>query len=225
MENQAGKITSPHQGQPVRMTGEPLETARAAMVLLHGRGAMAEDILTLTDPLDQPGFAYLAPQAQGNTWYPNRFMAPLESNEPWLSSALMTIDDLLGQIAGAGIPVERTLLLGFSQGGCLALEYAARNPRRFGGLVGLSAALIGPLGIARDRSGTLAGTPVFLGCSDVDYHIPQEYVQNSTAVLRQMGGQVTERFYTGMDHVVNQDEIDFVRAMMVAILKRKENED
>jgi predicted esterase len=143
-------MSAPHQGQPVLAAGAPLDQARAAMVLIHGRGASAQDILSLTDELSQPDVAYLAPQAAGNTWYPYSFLAPLSSNEPYLSSALDVVAALLEHIAAAGIPAERTLLLGFSQGACLSLEFVARNARRYGGVAGLSGGLIGPDGASRD---------------------------------------------------------------------------
>jgi predicted esterase len=215
------RSTDPHAGQPVLAAGEPLAQARAAMLLIHGRGASAEDILSLAGEIDQPGFAYLAPEAAGATWYPNRFTAPIASNEPWLSSALGRIDALLAQVARAGVPAERVVLLGFSQGACLALEYAARNARRYGGVAALSGGLIGPEGTPRDYPGSLAGTPVFLACSDVDFHIPKERVQHSTAVLRGLGADVTERLYRGMGHTVNQDELEHVRAMMSRLTEGK----
>jgi phospholipase/carboxylesterase len=208
----------PHQGQPVLAAGEPLERARAAMVLVHGRGATAESILSLATELDQPGFAYLAPQAAGNTWYPYSFMAPIANNQPYLSSALATLTQLLAHIEAAGIPAERTMLLGFSQGACLATEFAARNARRYGGLVGLSGGLIGPDGTARDYPGSLAGTPVFLGCSDVDPHIPAARVRHSAEVLQRLGGDVTVRLYPRMGHTVNQDEIEAVHEVMGALI-------
>jgi len=207
-----------HQGQPVRTGGEPLERARAAVLMVHGRGARAEDILTLAEQLVRPGFAFLAPQAAGNTWYPNRFLAPLPDNEPWLSSALAFLGDVLARIGAAGIPPERTLLLGFSQGACLTLEFAARHARRYAGLIGLSGALIGPDDTRRDYPGSLAGTPVFLGCSDVDPHVPVERVEASAADLRRLGGEVTLRLYPGLEHTVNQDELDFVRSMQRTLL-------
>lgn len=212
-----------HQGQPVLAAGEPLDKARAAMVMLHGRGATAEDILTLSTELAQPGFIYLAPQASGHAWYPNTFLAPLSSNEPWLSSALTVIADLLAQLTKAGIPPERTILLGFSQGACLSLEFVARYAGHYGGVAGLSGGLIGPDGTPRDYPGSLAGTPIFLGCSDRDFHIPKERVQHSTEVLQQLGAQVTMRLYPRMGHTVNQDEIDFVRGMMTALSPELEN--
>ena len=210
-------VSGPHSGQLIRTAGEPLERAQAAMLMVHGRGATAEDILSLADQFAQPGFSYLAPQAVGNTWYPNRFLESLESNQPWLTSALLLLGDVLGQIIHAGIPAEHIMLLGFSQGACLALEFAARNARRYGGLVGYSGALIGPDDTPRDYQGSLAGTPVFLGCSDVDPHVPKGRVDESADVLRQLGGVVTERLYPNMEHTVNQDEIDFVREMMRAL--------
>jgi predicted esterase len=205
-----------HQSQPVLHTGTALEQARAAMILVHGRGASADSILTLASELERPDLAYLAPQAAGGTWYPQRFTAPLSANEPWLSSALQRVDELVQYVAQAGIAHERIVLLGFSQGACLALEYAARNARRYGGLVGLSGGLIGPDDTPRNYAGSLDGTPVFLGCSDVDFHIPKERVTESAAVLERLGGQVETRLYPGMEHTVNQDELAYVRSMLAA---------
>jgi len=211
-------IQDPHQGQPVRVAGEPIGIAQAAMLMVHGRGASAGDILTFVDQFNQAGFAYFAPQAAENTWYPNRFLVPLENNEPWLSSALAFVGDVLAEIIKAGIPPERVMLLGFSQGACLALEFGARNAQRYAGIVGLSGALIGPDNTPRDYKGSLAGTPVFLGCSDVDFHVPKERVDQTAEVLRKLGGEVTERLYPNLDHSVNQDEIDFVRGMMQSLM-------
>jgi len=207
----------PHQGQPVRIAGEPVERARAAVLMLHGRGAQAEDILSLTPQLDQAGFAYFAPQAAGNAWYPNPFRAPLDDNEPWLSSALAFVNQVCKQIVRSGIPPERIMLLGFSQGACLALEYSARNPIRYGGVVGLSGALIGPEDSHREMTGSLAGTPIFLGCSDVDPYVSKERVAHAAETMTGMGGEVDLRLYPDMDHSVNLDEIDVVRSMMQAL--------
>ena len=220
MMEQTNSVQGPHQGQPTLLSGELLNQAQAAMLMVHGRGATAQDILSLARELDQPGFAYLAPQAAGNTWYPNRFLVPLEQNEPWLTSALSFVQDVYAQIISAGIPHERIILLGFSQGACLALEFSARNARRYGSIVGLSGALIGPDDTPRNYKGSLQGTPVFLGCSDVDFHVPKERVDQTAEVLRRLGGNVTERLYPNMDHSVNQDEIDFVRGMMQSIIVR-----
>ena len=210
----------PHQGQPVLTAGEPLDKAKAAMIMVHGRGATAEDILSLTPELNQPGFAYLAPQAAGYAWYPNSFLAPIASNEPGLSSGLAVIASLLEKLTEAGIPPERTILLGFSQGACLSLEFAARNARRYGGLAGLSGGLIGPDGTPRDYHGSLDGTPVFLGCSDVDPHIPKKRVELSAEVLQRLGGNVITRLYPRMGHTVNRDEIPHVQDIMSALIEK-----
>jgi len=213
------RIASPHRGQPVLFAGKPLDRADAAMLMVHGRGARAEDILSLADQFANPEFTYLAPQAAENTWYPNRFLAPIADNEPWLSSALEFVGDVLERIITAGIPYERTILLGFSQGACLTLEFAARNARRFGGVIGLSGALIGPDDSPRNYPGSLSGTTVFLGCSDVDFHVPKDRVDQTADVIRKLGGVVTERLYPNLAHTVNQDEIDYVRELMRTILK------
>jgi phospholipase/carboxylesterase len=210
----------PHQGQPVLTAGAPLDRAKAAVVMIHGRGADAQSILMLADELAQPGFAYLAPQAEGKTWYPNRFLAPIPSNEPWLASALTAVADVLSQVTEAGLPSERTMLLGFSQGACLTLEFVARNARRYGGVAGLSGGVIGPDGTPRDYAGSLDGSPIFLGCSDVDFHIPKERVHHTAEVLQRLGGDVTVRLYPNLDHTINEDEKDFVRGMMAALIGR-----
>ncbi len=210
-------MKGPHQGQPVRTAGVPLSEARGAMIMLHGRGATAESILPLASEFDAPDFAYLAPQAGGNSWWPQSFLAPIASNEPGISSAMQAVADLLAQTAAAGVPAERTLLLGFSQGACLAAEFAARNVRRYGGVAGLSGGLIGPEGTPRNYSGSLEGTPIFLGCSDVDPHIPADRVRLSAEVLRRLGGQVTIRLYPGMGHTINEDEIAAVQNMMTGV--------
>ena len=208
-----------HQGQPVRAAGAPVGRARVAMVLLHGRGATAEGILALAAALETPEVAYVAPQAAENSWYPHSFLAPIPSNEPGISSGLLAITELLSVVESAGVPRERTLLLGFSQGACLALEYAARHASRYGGVVGLSGGLIGPEGTPREYTGGLAGTPVFLGCSDVDVHIPAARVRLSGQVMHRLGGQVTLELYPGMGHLVNGDELSAVRAMLAAVAK------
>jgi predicted esterase len=171
--------------------------------------------------------AYVAPQAAGGTWYPNSFLAPLGSNEPGLGSALQAIGDVLRDVEDHGIPSERTVLLGFSQGACLALEFAARNPRRYGGVVGLSGGLIGTGDRAEvprpddklfEYSGSLAGTPVFVACSDPDPHIPLERVRRTAEVLRELGGDVTERIYPGMPHSIKEDELRFVEGLVTKVV-------
>jgi phospholipase/carboxylesterase len=207
-------VSQLHRERPPALAGVPLDRATAAMVMLHGRGASAEDILTLVPLLDAPAWAFVAPQASAGTWYPNSFRAPIESNEPWLSAALEVVGEVLDRTAGAGIGPDRTVLLGFSQGACLALESAARRPRRYGGLVGLSGGLIGPDGEDRPRAGSLDGTPVFLGCSDHDPHIPAHRVVEAAEALRAMGGDVTMELYPDLDHAVSQVEIGRVRELM-----------
>jgi predicted esterase len=213
-----GAPDDPHAGQPVVATGAPLDEARVAMVMVHGRGASAQSILTLAPSLALEGVAFVAPQAAGGTWYPYGFMSPIERNEPGITSGIRAIGHVLDVVAGAGVPAERTLLLGFSQGACLASEYVARHARRYGGLAVLSGGLIGPDGTPRNYPGALDGTPVFLGCSDVDGHIPAARVRESAEVLRRLGGEVDMRLYPGMGHLVNEDEIEAVRAMLVAAL-------
>ena len=207
-----------HRGQAVLTAGVPLAGAQAAMIMVHGRGASAHDILLLAQEWRADGVTYLAPQAASNTWYPNRFIAPIATNEPWLSSALASLDDVLQTVAAAGIAAERTVLLGFSQGGCLALEYAARNPQRYGAVVGLSAGLIENGDKPRAYSGTLAGTPVFLGCSDVDFHIALERVERTAEVLSHLGGEVDKRIYRNMGHTVIHDEIEAVQHILDRLL-------
>lgn len=208
-----------HQSEMVLQAGLPIAEAQAVMILVHGRGATAESILmSLATELSHPAFTYLAPQAAKNTWYPYSFLSPLEANEPDLSSALQAVDDVVNRVSATGIPHEKILLLGFSQGACLASEYAARHARRYGGVVALSGGLIGPDDAPRDYEGSLAGTPVFLGCSDVDPHIPLVRVQHSTEVLTRLGANVTERIYPNMAHTVNDDELGFVRAMMAELV-------
>lgn len=207
-----------HRGQPVSSAGERLSNAWAAMVLIHGRGASASDILLLGQELYHPQFAYLAPQAAGNTWYPYSFLAPIQQNEPWLSSALEAVAAVVQQVEDAGIAADRIVVGGFSQGACLAGEFVARHPRRYGGLLMFSGGLIGPPGGLRTYSGDLDGTPVFLGCSDVDPHIPKERVLESARILEDLGGDVTYRLYPGLGHTVNRDEIDRARAIVRSVV-------
>jgi predicted esterase len=203
-------------GQRILQAGEPLAKARAAMILVHGRGASAEDIMTIAAEVQSPGFAYLAPQAANNAWYPYPFTSPIESNEPYLSAALSMLGSLVERVEET-VPVSRLVLLGFSQGACLATEFAARNAKRYGGVIGLSGGLIGPDGTPRDYPGDFDATPVFLGCSDVDPHIPKERVLETADVFRRMGARVTARLYSGMAHTVSLEEIAEVRALVSAI--------
>lgn len=208
----------PHAGGPLLTAGRPTAEARGALILIHGRGATAESILDLAEYLRHPALAYLAPQAAGNTWYPYSFLEPMARNEPYLSSALSRVGAVVAEVEAAGIPAERIFLGGFSQGACLASEYVARNARRYGGLIAFSGGLIGPAGTPRDYAGSLDGTPVFLGCSDVDPHIPLGRVEETAAVLARLGARVDKRIYPRLGHTINQDEIDAAAALLAAAL-------
>lgn len=207
-----------NMNSPVLTTGKALGEAKAAMILLHGRGATAQSILPLAGELYHPDFVYLAPQAAGNQWYPNRFMTPLAGNEPYLSAALAVVGGLVGQLGQAGIPPEKVVLAGFSQGACLALEYAGRNAQRYGAVIGFSGGLIGPPGTEWEFGGALDGTPIFLGCSDVDFHIPAFRVEETAETLRRLGGDVTMRLYPGMEHTIVEDELAFARQMIEGMM-------
>lgn len=208
----------PHQGQPIQTAGKALAEARAAMILLHGRGGDAEGILDLANLLPHPDFAYFAPQAAGFTWYPYSFLMPMTQNEPGLSSGLQVIADLIGEIEAAGIPAERMVLAGFSQGACLASEFVARHARRYGGLLVFSGGVIGPPGTPRNYSGSLAGTPVFLGCSDRDPHIPRERVEETAVTFESLGAVVTTKIYPNMGHTIVQDEFNQARQIVNRVL-------
>ncbi len=206
----------PHRGQPVLRYGPRPSDARRAVVLVHGRGDSAEGILDLAREVALDDVAWLAPQAAGSTWYPYSFLSPMEQNEPKLTSALAAVGAVIDCLESEGGAADRVVLMGFSQGACLSLEYAARQPRRYAAVIALSGGLIGPPGTPRDYPGTLGATPVFLGCSDIDAHIPVERVSESAEVFRRMGAQVDERIYPGMGHTVNADEIEAVRALLGA---------
>lgn len=211
-------MQDPHRDAPVIAAGRPLEEARAAMILVHGRGATAENMMGIARELHHRDWAYLAPQAAGYSWYPYSFLAPLEHNEPHLSSALALLGSVVDSVVGAGIPAERMMIVGFSQGACLTVEFAARNPRRYGGIVAFTGGLIGPDGTPRDYPGSLEGTPVFLGTSDPDPHVPRPRVEESARVLERMGAQVTLRIYPGMGHTINDEELEYARMIMNAVL-------
>jgi predicted esterase len=214
-----------HEGQPVLHDGASLAEAAAVMILLHGRGGSGEDMIGLGRQVSSGlgRIAMLAPQAAGSTWYPQRFLAPLAQNEPHLSSALGVVAQTIDELLARHIRRDRIVLIGFSQGACLALEFAARHPHRYGGVVGLSGAVIGPPGVKRQVEGSLDGTPVFLGCSDSDSHIPLESVQQSSAIFRQMNADVLERIYPGMPHTVNEDEIAAVSNILRNVLAGDES--
>ena len=204
----------PHVGQPVLHAGAPIADARLVAILLHGRGASAEDILGLASELSATDVAYLAPQAAGGTWYPYSFLAPIERNEPYLSSALRVISRRIDDLRRQGVDRDRIALMGFSQGACLTLEFSARHAGRYAAVAALTGGLIGPPGTPRNYPGSFDGTPVFIGSSDVDPHVPLERVHESTVVLTRMGAKVDERIYPGMPHTVNRDELAAVDALL-----------
>jgi len=210
--------TASHQGQPLLQQGKLLAEAKAAMILVHGRGATAQSILELATVLPHPEMAYIAPQAQGNTWYPQSFMAPMPQNEPWLGSALQTVADTVAHVEEAGIPAGKIIIAGFSQGACLASEFVARNARRYGGLLVFSGGLIGPPRTPRNYDGSLDGTPVFIGCSDGDFHIPVERVEETAVTLTNLGAIVNKKIYPNMGHTIIQDEIDEAQKIVSALL-------
>src|SRR6476659_2045633 len=206
----------PHAGQPVLRAGSPVADARLVAIMIHGRGASAENILQLAGEFHAADIAYLAPQATGSTWYPYSFLSPIDQNEPGMSSGLRVIERLIADVTRQGIQPERIVLMGFSQGACLSLEFAARHPRQYAASAGFSGGVIGPPGTPRDYAGTFDRTPVFLGCSEVDPHIPLERVHETAAVFRGMGASVDERIYPGMGHTVANDELEAVDALLSA---------
>jgi len=209
-----------HGGQPVLRGGPPPRDARLVVILAHGRGSSAVDLLGLAREFTVEDVSYLAPEAAGHTWYPFSFLAPIDKNEPYLGSALRRLGELVDEVASEGVSADRVVLLGFSQGACLSLEFAARHARRYRAVVALSGGLIGPPGTPRDYAGSFEGTSVFLGCSDIDPHIPLERVHESAEVFRRMGATVDERIYPRMGHSVNGDEIGAVDALLKPASKK-----
>jgi predicted esterase len=210
------RTPDPHATQPVLRRGPESARARLAVILVHGRGDSAAGILGLADEFQVPDILWLAPQAAGHTWYPYSFLAPVEQNEPGLTSGLRVIDGLVRTLAAEDIPGHHVVLMGFSQGACLAQEYAARHARRYHAVVGLSGGLIGPPGTPRDYAGSFDGTPVLLGCSDIDPHVPVERVHESAEVFSRMGAVVDTRIYPRMGHTVNVDEIQAVATILAS---------
>jgi phospholipase/carboxylesterase len=196
-----------HQKEIVT-AGKKLSEAKKALIMLHGRGASAEDILRLTSFLNIGEFSILAPQATNNTWYPYSFLAPRVQNEPWLSSALELVTDIVQDIHNAGIPKDQIYLLGFSQGACLTLEYITRNATRWGGAVAFTGGLIGDKLYPESYGGDFQKTPVFIGTSNPDPHVPVERVKETTLLLKNMNASVTEKIYQNLGHTISEDEID-----------------
>ncbi|MDX1503810.1 MAG: dienelactone hydrolase family protein [Thermoanaerobaculia bacterium] len=203
-----------HHELPEARTGAAVADARGAVIAVHGRGATAASILSLAAELGLPELHWVAPQASGGTWYPYSFLAPLDANEPGLSAGIARLDGLVESLAAGGIGSHRVALLGFSQGACLALELAARRPRRYGALIGFTGGLIGPPDARFDPAGSLDGTPVFLGAGDPDPHVPWRRVEQTRAVFEGMGARVTARRYPGMAHTINRDELDEARRLL-----------
>jgi predicted esterase len=211
-------LSDPHAGQAVHTAGPAPEEAELTLLLMHGRGGNAQDILSIFGALGLETVSAIAPQAAGNTWYPQSFLAPLKANQPFLDSALGRINSLVENLIARGIQSERIALLGFSQGACLTMEFVARHPRHYGAAIGLTGGLIGPAGTPRNYPGSLAGTLVFLGSNDPDPHVPFARVKETEAVLSQMGAKVELRRYPGMPHTINDDEIDATRRLLRRVI-------
>lgn len=207
-------MRDPHANEPFVATGPALDSERTVVIAVHGRGASPDDILSLATRLGRPEVSFLAPAAAHRTWYPYSFLADIPRNEPYLTSALSTLGRMVAEVERAGVPRRRIIFMGFSQGACLSSEFVVRNPGRWGGLIAFSGGLIGPPGTTWDESGSLDGTPAFLGCSDVDAHIPRARVEESASVFTRMAAAVTLCLYPGMGHVVNDDEISRAGALI-----------
>ncbi|HEX2605761.1 MAG TPA: dienelactone hydrolase family protein [Flavisolibacter sp.] len=198
----------------ISIAGKDLTANSKVLLMLHGRGATAQDILSLAGYLDVKEFTLLAPQATNHTWYPYSFMAPTAQNEPWLSSALALLKEITGELLAKGIPSENIYFLGFSQGACLTLEFVARNARRYGGVAAFTGGLIGDTIHPENYAGDFQQTPVFIGTSDPDPHVPVTRVYASANILRDRNANVTEKVYAGMGHTINQDEMDQVNQLL-----------
>lgn len=206
----------PHAAGAVLQAGAPIEKADLAVVLLHGRGGSGEDILELGSAFDLPNAVYLAPQAAGHTWYPLSFLAPRKANEPYLSSALAKVESIVRSVERAGVGRERVVVAGFSQGACLATEFVASHPARYGGLIAFTGGLIGPPGsLQSPPTGELAGTPALLSSGDPDPHVPWARVEESAAILSLMGATVTTKRYPGRPHTVTQEELELARKFLL----------
>jgi phospholipase/carboxylesterase len=204
----------PHKNDLVRRLGPPIEDATGVVILLHGRGGSAEDILSLAGLIKLPQLTYLAPQAAENSWYPNSFLAPIASNEPWLSSALRKVESIVEMVEHSGISASRIAIGGFSQGACLATEFVARHPRRYAALFALTGGLIGPPDADLSHAGNLDGTPAFFASSDPDPHVPWARVKDSAAIFKAMGASVSLKRYEGRGHTISAEELDLVSELL-----------
>ncbi|RPD47338.1 alpha/beta hydrolase [Paracnuella aquatica] len=198
----------------IQAAGKAAGPDTKVLIMLHGRGGSAADILSLAAYLDVEDFALVAPEATGNTWYPYSFLAPPAQNEPWLSSALELLDELVTDLYQKGVEPENLYFLGFSQGACLTLEFVARNAERYGGVVAFTGGLIGDQVYAENYDGDFVNTPIFIGTSNPDPHVPLERVQATTSILKELGANVTEKVYPGMGHTISQDEIDWANKLV-----------
>lgn len=218
--NSKTPFNGPHQKTQSVYGGADISKAKQALILVHGRGASAESILTLATELDAVDFYLAAPQASGNTWYPFSFLEPTEKNEPGLSSGLQAIHNIVSDLESNGISKDQIIIGGFSQGACLATEYVARHPARYGGLIAFSGGLIGDSVSAENYSGSLKGTPYFVGCSDIDGHIPEQRVHDSADVLEKLGASVTKKIYPGMGHTIIADEVEHAKKIIESVRSR-----
>lgn len=207
-------VNDPHRSTPVIHQGPPLEEAAGVVILLHGRGGSAGDILQIVPAMFHPKVAYLAPEAANRSWYPESFLAPRERNEPWLSSALARIAAMVDSAVAAEIPTERIVLCGFSQGACLTSEFIATHPARYAGAIALTGGLIGPLGSDVSHTGDLAGTPAVYTAGDHDPHVPWSRVEETAAILRGMGANVTLKCYPGKPHSVSSEEMVYANQLI-----------
>jgi len=203
-----------HLQELVVTRGESVADCSAVVMMVHGRNQTTDDILELVDRINLPGVHYLAPQAAGKSWYPSGFMAALEDNEPYLTYALECYHTRISELLAQGIPRTKLVLLGFSQGACLTAEYAVRNPGRYGGIVLYTGGVIGPEGTQWNQAGSFQGTPVFLGSSDTDSWVPESRVHETAHIFKQMGAETTTRIYKGMEHIINDDEVEFARRLI-----------
>lgn len=198
----------------IKTGGKSLNEAEKVLIMIHGRGGSAQDILSLSQHLNVKDYALLAPQATNGTWYPLSFIAPVENNEPWLSSAIATVAKTVQTALDAGIKAENIYFFGFSQGACLTLEFLARNAQKFGGAVAIIGGVIGEKINRENYKGDFEQTPVFLGTSNPDFHVPVERVYATANILKEMNADVTEKVYANFGHSINQEEIELANSIV-----------
>ena len=215
---------APHGGQPAMTRGRPLGEGRVVVIMVHVRGAGPENILDLVPALQHPDVTYLAPAAAGRSWYPESFLASTKLNEPGITSGISVVHGMIDDAVAAGVPLGQIVLLGFSQGACLTATAAQRRPARYGGVIVYSGGLIGPPGTMWSERGSFAGTPVFLGCSTDDAHVPEDRVKASASVFERMSAKITLRIYPGMGHMVNEEEIAFTRTLLTTLSTAQRSE-